>query len=227
MIQFNLLPDVKQVYIKARRTKRLAIVVASTVGGIAIALFIILFLIVNVVQKRHLSDLNADIKTSSAQLENTPDLNKILTIQNQLNSLPALHAQKAIASRLPGYLAKLTPAKVSINKLQIDFAAKTMTITGTADSLSTVNQYADTLKFTKYTLAGSTDQTPAFSNVVLSSFGRADKTTTYNITCTFDFAIFDYANTVKLSVPKIITTRSETEKPGALFQAPAAKKGGQ
>lgn len=223
MIQFNLLPDVKQEFIKARRAKRTAITAATVIGGGALFVFIMLFLVVNVVQKKHLRDLDQDIKQYSQQLQATPDLNKILTIQNQLNSLPALHDDKIVASRLPQYLGKLTPAKASISKLQIDFSAKTITITGTADSLSTVNKYVDTIKFTKYTTTKDSSQKAAFNNVVLGTFSRQTTSTSFTITANFEAAIFDNEAEVSLVVPKIISTRSETEKPAQLFQ----KQGGQ
>jgi len=225
MIQFNLLPDVKQEFMKAKRTKRLAIVLAGVIGGLALTIFIFLFLVVNVVQKKHLHDLNNDIQKYSKQLQDTPDLNKILTIQNQLNSLPALHGQKPVTSRLPNYLGKVTPAQANINKLHVDFTANNAQIVGVSDSLSTVNQFADTLKFTTFTTDASTKGKPAFSNVVLTSFSRDNTTTNYQLSFNFDPAIFDDQNNITLTVPKTITTRSETEKPSALFQAPGKKEG--
>ncbi len=218
MIQFNLLPDVKQEYIKARRTKRSAIVAAGLVSGVALTVCIVLFLVVDVAQKKHLSDLNKDIKNYSQQLQKIADLNKILTVQNQLNSLPALHDQKPFASRLPDYLGKVTPAAASITKLHLDFAASTVSISGVADNLGTVNKFADTLKFTTFTTDKNEKAEPAFSSVVLTSFSRGDTTTTYELTFKFDPVIFDDQTKITLTVPKIITTRSETEKPTELFQ---------
>ncbi len=227
MVQFNLLPEVKLDYIKAKHSKQGTVVIASAVALTTLTIFILLFLVVNVVQKKHLSDLNKDIKTYSSQLQNTPDLNKILTVQNQLNSLPDLHAKKPIASRLFSYLGQVTPAKASISRLHIDMEAHTLTIEGTADQLSTVNTYADTLKFTTFNTKDNSKQSSAFSNVVLTSFSRDATSTNYNLSLSFDPAIFDGAQEVTLTVPKTTTTRSETEKPSALFQAPANPQGGQ
>jgi Tfp pilus assembly protein PilN len=228
MIQFNLLPDVKLEYIKARRTKQTVVLLATLMAGGALAVFVLLFLVVNVAQKKHLRDLNRDIQTYSTQLENTPDLNKILTIQNQLDSLPALHAQKPVTSRLFGFLTQTTPAKVTISKLSVNFTDNTIIVNGSADAISTVNQYVDTLKFTTYATADAAKQGKAFTNVVLANFSRADKTTTYQVTFAFDPVIFEGASDITLTVPKIITTRSETEKPEALFQTvPSTSQGGQ
>jgi hypothetical protein len=94
MIQFNLLPDVKQQYIRAKRMKRTAIVVSFLVAASSVFVFVMLFLSVYVFQKKHIDNVNNDIQASVKTLKETPNLNKILTIQNQLNTLPSLHAQK-------------------------------------------------------------------------------------------------------------------------------------
>jgi hypothetical protein len=217
MIQFNLLPDVKLQYIKVARMKRTVIMICTLITGIAMGVFLLLFLVVAVVQKQYLNNLNHDIADSSKKLQSIENLDKILTVQNQLNGLPGLHDKKPVVTRLADYLERLTPANASIASLIIDFDQKTIVITGSADSLKTVNMFVDTLKFTDFE-AGDT-KGRAFSGVVLSSFGRDDKGASYNIQAKFDQTIFDSAVDVKLIVPAIITNRSETEKPNeALFQ---------
>ncbi len=219
MIQFNLLPDVKLDYIKAKKTKRLVILIATLAGGGMLTILIVLFLVVNVLQKRHLKNLNNDVKTYSQKLQNTVDVNKILTIQNQLKSLPDLHNKKVVATRIFNYLSQVTPSLASIAKFNIDFSANTMSFTGSADSLNTINKFVDTLKFTTFATVGSNPKKGnAFSGVVLASFNRDNRAASYQINTNFDPIIFDSANDVNLSVPHIISTRSETEKPTELFQ---------
>lgn len=218
MIQFNLIPDVKMDYMKTRRTKRLVLLSSLGVAGVAFLVFIGLFITVNVLQAKHLSDLNKDIKVNEAKLKSIPDLSKILTIQNQLGSLSSLHQQKPAADRAIDYLSQLTPAQVTISDAKFDFGAHTLTITGSADALSTVNQYVDTLKFTTYTSTNGSKAQNAFSGVVLSSFAKGSPNSTYTINANFDAAIFDNAQTVTLTTPKIISTRSEVDKPADLFQ---------
>lgn len=215
MIQFNLLPDVKLEYIKARRLKRSVVLISGLVAAASLTLLIILFVGVVIFQKKHMNDLSADIKTDTAKLESVQDLDKILTVQNQLGSLPGLHDQKPVTSRLFTYLPQLTPQKVSISDLILDFEAQTLVIKGTADTVSTVNKFVDTLKFTDLKIGE--EQKRAFSAVVLTSFDRTDKAS-YEINMKFDPAIFDSKNDVSLAVPNIITTRSEIEKPEPLFQ---------
>lgn len=222
MIQFNLLPDIKQQYLKAQRQKHLVVFISTIATIAAVALMVVLVLVVNVWQKKSINDLTSDIKKYSNQLSGTEDLNKILTVQNQLNSLTSLHDKKAVATRLFDYVTKLTPANANIAKLNIDYAKNTITISGTANALSTVNTYVDTLKFTKYKIVSgqgkSNTEKQAFSSVVLTAFGRTNKDTTYTINAKFDPVIFSELSEVELTVPQITTTRSATEQPTDLFQ---------
>jgi hypothetical protein len=225
MIQLNLLPDVKMDYIKAQRSRRLVLSISVLVTAVALALLILL-LSVSGLQKKHIGDLSKDIDKASKQLQNEPNIDKILTVQNQLESLTSLHAGKPATSRLFEYLNHVTPAPVSINDFDIDFTTQTAVITGTADTLSNVNKYVDTLKFTTYITKENSAKTAAFTNVVLTSFaidGEAKdkaKAASYTITFLYDPIIFDITQEVTLSVPNLVTTRSELAKPGDLFQAP-------
>ena len=201
MVQFNLLPNIKLEYVKARRTKYLVTFVSIVVSGVAILVFAVSLFVVDVAQKKSLSDLNTDISKYSKQLRGTKDLSEILTVQNQLNTLTALHDGKPAASRLFDYITQLTPAQASLNKLTIDFTGNTMSIGGTAPSLDTVSLYTDTLKATRYTTDKNTNQAAAFSNVVLTNFARDDKGATFTITLSFDPVIFQDTSVVKLIVP--------------------------
>ena len=200
MIEFNLLPDVKLQYVKTQRTKYLMTVIAFVASGAAIAILLLSVVTVYVVQKKSLSDLDKDITKYSTQLKSIKDLDKILTVQNQLGTLTTLHDQKPVTSRLFSYLTNVTPAQASLNKVMIDYTAKTITIGGAAPSLDAVSLYTDTLKSAMYKTEGSDTTAHAFSSVVLTSFGRDDKGATFTITTAFDAAIFDVKNKVTLVV---------------------------
>lgn len=227
MIQFNLLPDVKIQYLKVRRTQHL--VYTAAVIAIVGSLFVLIVLIgtVDVLQKKNLSDLKRDIGTNSSQLKNTPNLTKILTVQNQLLTLTSLHDQKPVVSRLFTFVKDVTPSTASISNLSIDFTQNTINITGNANSLDDVNTYVDTLKFTTYTKSdGSTAN--AFSSVVLAQFSRSNSGASYNITINFDPTIFNNASNISLNVPAgKITTRSAVDQPTDLFKSSHSATGGQ
>jgi hypothetical protein len=187
-------------------------------------------------QKKHLDDLSNDIKTKSTKLAGQPQIDRILTVQNQLNSLTTLHAGKPAASRLFTYLNQLTPVSVGIASFKIDMTANTMEISGTADALNSVNKYVDTLKFTTYKTDSGAEATKAFSNIVLSSFSYSGDTTNnkpanYTISLTYDPALFDITQKVDLTVPNLVTTRSELDQPtNDLFvnsSSDSSKKGTQ
>ncbi len=219
MIQFNLLPDVKLEYIKTRRTKRMVILASIIASAISVAVFIIMFTYVNVVQQRHLSNLDNDIQSNIAALEAIPDIDKVLTIQSQLGSLTMLHEAKPASDRILPYLGQVTPAQASVGQVSVDFEDSSMIITGGANTLATVNKFVDTLKFTEFNDKDEPQETAnAFSEVVLSSFGVGDDGASYQISLKFDPMIFDNTKDIELIVPNIVSTRSETERPADLFQ---------
>lgn len=221
MIQFNLLPDVKLQYIKTQHTKRLVMIISLLAAIASVALVSILFITVQVAQKKHLNDLSKDIAVEIKKLNSTEDLNKILTIQNQLNSLPQLHTNKPITSRIFGYVQQITPVQADISSLQLNMETNTITISGTADSVVTANKFADTVKFATYKSSTVTSGKP-FKNVV-TSLSAGQLKASFGLTFEFDPALFSSADTPVITVPTIISTRSETEKPATVFkEAPAA-----
>lgn len=224
MIQFNLLPDVKIEYIKSQRTKRLVMLITVIVTGASVGLLVLMFSY-RTVQRQHLSNLNKDIAALRSELENNQDLTKILTVQNQLNSLPQLYEGRPAVDRLPEYLDQITPANVGIGQLDIDFALNTLQITGTATNLSAVNAYVDTLKFTTFSVKDGASDVPAFQGVVLSSYNLSEDGAGFSVNLTFDPQIFIAANEVELKVPNIVTTRAQTV-PSDLFRDSSSSSGG-
>lgn len=204
MIQFNLLPNVKLEYVKTQRTKRLLTLVSLAVSIASLAVLLLSFVTVDLVQKKSLHDLSNDITKKSSQLKSTKDLDKILTVQNQLGTLTSLHAAKPAATRLFSYISQVTPSDASLNKLTIDFTANTLSVGGKASALATISTYTDTLKSTMYTVAGSKTKTHAFSDVVLSSYSggaSSNGAATFTINFSFDPVIFTASDDVTLSVP--------------------------
>ncbi|MBX4201733.1 PilN domain-containing protein [Candidatus Saccharibacteria bacterium] len=225
-VQFNLLPDIKLEFDRQQRYKRLIYTVTFLSSAVVVAIFLISFLSVNVLQKKLLNDANADIKNYSNKLKEVPDLDKVLTIQSQLNSLPALHQKKHLTSRLFDYLPQITPTNVSIGTLKLDTTANTISISGTSDKIENINKFVDTIKFTKYiSEADQSKKVNAFSNVILTKINRDDKTASYTIEATFDPILFDGSSAIALVVPKEVTTRSVVDSPSVspLFNGQTGK----
>lgn len=217
-MQFNLLPDVKLNYIRAAKTKRIVISVSVLVSALVIVIVTIIALSVFVLQKRYIANLSTDITQLSSELTGTEDIDRILTVQNQLAKLPALHEQKPAAGRIYTFLSQLTPANINLNKLNVVFAEKSLTIDGQGKTISDVNTFVDTLKFTKYKIGDADQEAAAFPTVVLGSVGLNETgKANFVVTIVFDETIFDNTQKITLQIPDIISSRSETQKPKNIF----------
>lgn len=220
MIQFNLLPDVKLEFIRAQRAKRTVITVSVIASVISIAIFSLAYIHVNYVQKRHMANITNEIKENTEELAKTKDIDKILTVQNQLNSLTPLHESKPAAARAAAFISQITPQNASVSQVEIDYTEESIIISGKTDTSVTVNKFVDTIKFTKYTVASSQTQALAFSSVVLKNFTAKSDGVTFTIEFKYNPDIFNNTKSVSLVIPNIISTRSQTQKPSEdLFQA--------
>jgi hypothetical protein len=214
MIQLNLLPDVKIEFMKLRRLERLVISIAIVIVGASVVVLAILISLVYGVQKNNLHNLNKNITTYESKIVSTPNLNKILTIQNQLAVLPSLDQQKPVVTRLFGYIQQLTPDAVTISTLQMNFAQNSIQVSGNASNLAAINQYVDIFKFAKYTTSSNSPSLNVFSSVVLTNFGLSNGQASYEINANYAPAIFssNYSN-VQINVPAITSTRSVYQLP--------------
>jgi len=217
-VQFNLLPNVKQEYIGALRTKRTVLTVALIVSAASFVIFLFMCSTVYIINKKQINDAGKDISSLSNQINGIPDINKILTVQNQLNQIVGLHQNKHISSRLFSFLPQVTPTNVHIGRFSVDYATNTIEVSGSTDSQKSINTFIDTLKYTSYKLNGQSSSKPAFPNVVESSFGFSNGKANYTLSITFDQYLFSNNASVALEVPAgKATTRSVSDDPSELF----------
>ncbi len=219
MTQFNLLPDIKLEYLKAQRNRKLVFSISFIVAISAMILVGLLFSY-TLVQKAQINKLASDIKVQGATLGKQANLNAILTIQNQIQTLTTLHEQEPNVTNLATYLNQLIPVTANLSSLSVDFNAHTIDMSGNADNLVTINQLVDIIKFANYTIKGQSGTTPAFSSVVLSSFGVSNQGASYTIDFNFDPTLFDNTQQVTLNIPTKVTTRSQIDQPIQLFNQP-------
>lgn len=224
--QFNLLPDAKLAAVKTNRSRSLLISAVFLVSAISAAIFLILLTTAGLVQKKQLSDADKKIAQKTQELKNIPGLDKIVSVQNQLNTLVSLHQNKHVSSRIFSYLPEVTPTNVAITRLAMDMKTNTMQIDGTANSQTAVNTFIDTLKFTNYIINSGDSPKSAFPSVIESSFSiGAGGSVTYSLNVTYDPALFSNNNldssgrsiTPDLQVPKQTTTRSVSDDPANVF----------
>ena len=229
MIQINLLPSIKAEYVKAQRTKRTVISVSVIAIAVSVGIVGILASIAFGTQLYQLNSSQDKITKNEKQLKEVPDLDKILTIQNQLIALTPLHDAKPVMSRVFTYLQQTTPDQVTIENYSIKNDEYTWTVQGKAPSLELVNKYVDTLKFTEIVLQNESEEpTKAFSEVVLTSFSKTQDGYTFEIGFKYNDQLFSSANPdIKLTVPSTVTTRSQTQLPSGDVFAPGGNEEGE
>lgn len=180
MIEINLVPDIKQELIRAKRIRTLIISGAIVVGLAAIGIVILLAVYLFGIQTVRSALADSSITSKSKQLSNVADLGDMLTIQHQLSQLTELHDQKNIDSRFFDLLAAINPSppnQVTFSLAQIDSDEGTIELEGQAP-----NGYAaaDVLKKTilgtsfSYSDGGTTKTVPLTDDVAVPqlSYGQ-------------------------------------------------------
>lgn len=237
MIQLNLLPDLKKEFIKAQKVKALVITVAifTTLG--AIGLSALLFVYVTFIQQVQIKFATDDISRKIQQLKGINDIDKYLTVQSQLASLPTLHEGKGLESRLFDFLSSLNPSppnNVKLSELQVFTDDKAIVFTGISNSYETFNIFVDTLKHAQitYKTSGATDTTTEnmFDQVLVQSadLSRSSGTAVvgFIVRTIYKDSVFDAKNTeMSVKVPSITTTQSVTQSPSPqqLFDKPGGQ----
>lgn len=146
MIEINLVPDVKQEFLRAQRTRNTVISIAIIVGIAAVAAIVLISVIVG--GQLALSSLNdRTIATENRKLQSVEDLNETVTLQNQLKQLATMHDQNTINSRIFDILTAINPPApndVTVSNFQLDPENNAVSIEGSA-----VNGYAAVEVFKK------------------------------------------------------------------------------
>ncbi|MGH7196143.1 MAG: PilN domain-containing protein [Candidatus Saccharimonadales bacterium] len=225
MIQLNLLPDLKKEYLKSQKTKAVVISTSIFVTLAALGLSVVLFIYVTFLQQIQIALATDEIKREAATLKEVPDLQKYLTVQNQLQSLPNLHNEKGMNSRLFSFLNVLNPSppnNVHLSSLQVLTADKSIVFAGSTATFETFNVFVDTLKNAEvsYKEGGEGDlkTDKMFDQVLVQNSGLArvnnKMVVTYTVKAIYKDLVF-YANNTEMtaSVPNITTTQSVTQSP--------------
>ena len=239
MIEINLVPDVKQELIRAKRIRSLVITGAVFAGLVSIGIVVLMTIYLVGVQTVRSSIDDDNIKKQYSALSSEPDLAHMLTIQHQLTQLTSYHDEKNIYSRFFDLLAKINPQapnSSTFSLARVDSDSGTITLEGQA-----VNGYvaADILKKTilKTSLSykeGDTTQTVSLADDVTVSelsYGEdADgkKVLRYTMSFTYDPAFFARSSEGAIIVGPGLqnATDSYLGLPQSLFSDRATDQGG-
>ncbi len=239
MIEINLVPDVKQELIRARRVRTVVVSVAIIVGVASIAVVVLLAFYLFAVQGVRSKLADDAIVARNADFTKVEDLDDTLTIQRQLAVISDLHAQKNIDSRFFDLLVAINPAapnQVSFSLAKLDAEEQVIRLEGQA-----ANGYiaADALKKTierttlEYRDGDKAVSAPLTKNVSMSelSYGEdatGKKVLRFSMTFEYDEAFFastsDNATIIRPDRQNV--TDSYQRLPESLFVNRASDEGG-
>lgn len=185
-------------------------------------------------QNVHKSVLTSSINSNEKKLQDK-QIDKYLTIQNQLATLSGLHGQKNDFSRLLDFLPSLNPGGLTISDLTVDAEASTIDFQGDVPTYKDLTTFKDTLvnATVSYQAPGGDTPTtgPLFSNVSVITSSLADKEkgtgkiVSFEIKANYEPNAFIYGNqNVKVQVPDKDTTNSTVNAP--VFSGEQAKQNG-
>ena len=238
MIEINLLPNVKRELLKTRAMRNRVISISFLMGGASIAAVVVLALILGS-QIAAEAIQNGVIKDRNDKLMAVEDLNKVVTIQNQLTKINEQHSGKKINSRIFDVVTAVNPVapnNVSFSDIKVNPGSKTITLEGSA-----VNGYSalETLKKTILNTKVQTTDGDKSSEVSLTkeikdgdtSFGEnSEGKKVLQFSFSFEYAeeLLAPANngTVSVLTPtgKVDVTDSRQGIPDSLFKSNSKKQ---
>lgn len=227
MIELNLLPDVKKEFIRAQHMRNTVISVSILVTIIAGSLLFLLLSYVFAAQPLIQGALTGQIKDNHQKLQDIPEVDKYLTVQNQLNNIQGLHEEKSVYSRLFGYLQQLNPAQpnnVAFSAAVVDEAEQTITVEGTARNFQAVNVFKNTLENAELSYkSGDQDEKKAlFTDITLEEAALSEvngiSLARFKFTLGYTEEAFGFAITdTKVSIPSLVTSDADRNAPKEVF----------
>ncbi len=231
MIQLNLLPELKTKYIKTKRSERAILFVTITTSLIALTILIVTYLAVDVYQKNHLANISDQIKTDSAKITSNADVNKMITIQNRLDSntaLPSLYKDRISPTLIFDYLKKVVTPGITISTITIDYKTGVLGFSGKANSLLEGNVFYNTLLYAKYSPTAASQPTLLFQGTQMTGLNAAPADTgnaktqdkiSYSVTTRIPTNLFiNNVDPSTISVPQKDVTRSTLDQPTDIFK---------
>ena len=229
MIELNLLPDVKKEYLNAQRTRNTVIsgsIIATIAAGV---ITVILASTVYIGQNAVIALQKNSVKEKNEKLKSQPEIEKYLTVQNQLKHIAALHDGKFLYSRAFTYLQALNPAtpnNVALASVSLIKEGTTLDVEGTARNFEALTTFKATLESAnlRYTTGDSTEEQSVrmFTTVSLLDAGLrtvdGGSLVGFRLQLTYPDTIFLKATkNGKVEVPSLVTSDGDRNAPKELF----------
>lgn len=244
MIQINLLPDIKRQHLRAQRTRNIVIAISMLLSAIAIGIVVVMYIGLGAT-KVITGNTISDNKKIYQEIADTDDINKLITIQNQLTKIEDLQNTRSVKSRLFAVLTAIAPAKpadvkftsvtVSPNDSSMKIDAVTTTGYKTIESMKKKIQnakmtYYDNKKDAPDKQEMSLIQDGTTVAVSDTGYGESDDgKVTVNFSLSFVYSKGLYNNTTKdiaivLPEGEVDVTDSKKRLPESLFTNKEKKK---
>lgn len=197
MISLNLLPDVKKDLLRVRRERNLVVSISVVVVGASIGVLLLLSGTLGVLigAKALMENGIKNDEQTIKQAQKKKQLDKYITVQNQLKQIGKLKSDQQVYSRLMDYLTQLNPAapnNVQISSAKIEAPAGssgdtsssssssdgiTMTIEGKTTNFSALDVYKNTLSKAQLSYEVEEEDTSSDSESSANSDGTYSKET--------------------------------------------------
>ncbi len=241
MIELNLLPDVKQEFIRTQAQKKIVISLMIVVSIIAAAAVLLLVFYVYIAQPGFSSIIKADIEKKTTEIDKKKgQLTTNLTIQNQLTSITQLHESKGAYDRFFDYLRSINPAapnNISVSQATIDTITNTVSMDATAKDFHAIAVFQDTLKNAELKYydpeAQKEQKVPLFLNANISEAGLGQDSkglaiATFKVALSYDVNAFSWpVKNPVVVVPNKSTTPSASQVSIFSDNRPVKKEGTQ
>lgn len=230
MIQINLIPDIKRELLRAQQMRRTAISISILVGIIAGGVVVALAVILGV-QVVHENIVRGNIDKEYKTLKSVDNIENVLTIQNQLETIQSYQDKRTMDSRLFDVLGAINPASpnnVRFSSIKLDPSNSVLTIEGSAENgFSATETFRKTILNTKVESGSGNDiESIALAEEVTiseTSYGQAadgSHVLRFSVSFTYPEGLFDNTlKNIKIVTPtaKTDVTDSKTRVPESLF----------
>ena len=136
MFEINLVPDVKSEMLKAQKVRNIVLFVCAVVVAVAGGVIAILGGI-KAGQDITMSGQDDRLEAMSAKINSFDDLDELLTVQKQLNSLNTVSEEKVLLSRIFSVVNVLLPRngdEISLSELDVDIEKNLIKFDAQADA---------------------------------------------------------------------------------------------
>ncbi len=237
MIEINLVPDIKQEFLRSQRLRAKVISGAVLVSLAAGGLVVVLAMLLGAQGVREVLADNAIKSDYNKLVQANPELDNIVTIQQQLAELSSVNDNKQVSSRLFDMLVLINPKEpnnVQMSEVNYDPSTSTVKIDGAAGvgSYNAVDAFKKTILNTKiaYTVDGK-EKSAALANDVkvgktsMGENSKGEKVVRFEISFKYPKDLFsNKVSNLRINTPsgEVDVTDSRLRVPDSLFTQPAS-----